>query len=283
VGDEVGHGERRASWSGKALFRPRRAPPHVHRCRHHEDQPRQDEQFDPLDVPPEGLLRLGRHDEHLADAGNQADDEERLRIEGLVPDGEADVVEQLGHDEQHKSVVQGGENDRLLAVRPLDRPDDVVDDPDSGSPASSTRSAATTRWMPSSMSCRRPCTRPPSILGRMGRTVSMLGFPGPQARRPDALPNGWTSGCLPVAPAWGSGEARHHRGLPGGGRECRSQPDADTNGRNLRLALVADLSLPSEMARDLASRVGVRGGELGRIEGVNTFVNGIFLLVASGV
>lgn len=118
----------------EVVSRPCRAPPYVHRRRHHEDQPRQDEQFDPLDVPPEGLLRLGRHDEHLADAGNQADDEERLRVEGLVPDGETDGVEQLGHDEQHKAVVQGGENDRLLAVRPLDRPDDVMDDPDGQEP-----------------------------------------------------------------------------------------------------------------------------------------------------
>ncbi|MFG2525516.1 hypothetical protein [Streptomyces sp. NPDC048527] len=30
------------------------------------------------------------------------------------------------------------------------------------------------------------------------------------------------------------------------------QPDADTNGRNLRLVLVAYPSLPSDMARDLA-------------------------------
>lgn len=30
------------------------------------------------------------------------------------------------------------------------------------------------------------------------------------------------------------------------------QPDADTNGRNLRLVLVADPGLPSETARDLA-------------------------------
>lgn len=43
-------------------------------------------------------------------------------------------MEQLGHDEQHKAVVQGGENDRLLAVRTLDRPDDVVDDPDGQEP-----------------------------------------------------------------------------------------------------------------------------------------------------
>ncbi|MER5664966.1 hypothetical protein [Streptomyces mirabilis] len=35
-------------------------------------------------------------------------------------------MEQLGHDEQHKAVVQGGENDRLLAVRTLDRPDYVA-------------------------------------------------------------------------------------------------------------------------------------------------------------
>jgi hypothetical protein len=33
------------------------------------------------------------------------------------------------------------------------------------------------------------------------------------------------------------------------------QPDADTNGRNLRFVLVADPGLPSEMARDLALRL----------------------------
>ncbi|MFF3330585.1 hypothetical protein ACFYWX_13655 [Streptomyces sp. NPDC002888] len=43
-------------------------------------------------------------------------------------------MEQLGHDEQHQAAVQGGENDRLLAVRPLDRPDDVRDDPDGQEP-----------------------------------------------------------------------------------------------------------------------------------------------------
>jgi hypothetical protein len=38
------------------------------------------------------------------------------------------------------------------------------------------------------------------------------------------------------------------------GQEPR-QPDADTNGRNLRFVLVADPGLPSEMARDLAPRL----------------------------
>ncbi|MCX4402442.1 MULTISPECIES: hypothetical protein [unclassified Streptomyces] len=33
------------------------------------------------------------------------------------------------------------------------------------------------------------------------------------------------------------------------------QPDADTNGRNLRFVLVADPGLPCEMARDLAPRL----------------------------
>ncbi|GAX56641.1 hypothetical protein SO3561_08209 [Streptomyces olivochromogenes] len=33
------------------------------------------------------------------------------------------------------------------------------------------------------------------------------------------------------------------------------QPDADTNGRNLRFVLVADPGLPSEMARDVAPRL----------------------------
>ena len=32
---------------------------------------------------------------------------------------------------------------------------------------------------------------------------------------------------------------------PAAGRECMRQPDADTNGRNLRFVLVADLGLPS--------------------------------------
>ncbi|MEU9055031.1 hypothetical protein AB0D37_32275 [Streptomyces sp. NPDC048384] len=35
-------------------------------------------------------------------------------------------MEQLGHDDQHKAVVQGGENDSLLAVQALDRSDDVT-------------------------------------------------------------------------------------------------------------------------------------------------------------
>ncbi|GHD80857.1 hypothetical protein GCM10010317_103350 [Streptomyces mirabilis] len=42
---------------------------------------------------------------------------------------------------------------------------------------------------------------------------------------------------------------------PAAGRGCTRQPDADTNGRNLRFVLVAGPGLTCEMARDLARRL----------------------------
>lgn len=52
--------------------------------------------------------------------------------------------------------------------------------------------------------------------------------------------------------AWGSGEARHLRGLPDGRTRVMSQPHADTNGRNLRAVLAPTRGLPSETVPDLA-------------------------------
>lgn len=137
---------------------------------------------------------------------NQADDEERLRVEVLVPDGEAHGVEQLGHDEQHKAVVQGGENDRFLAVRPLDRPDDVMDDPDSQEPREQHEERRDDE-VDAVLDELQEALYPAAALDLRENESHSQHARGAPARGRGVLPNewtgGWSSGSLPVVTAWG--------------------------------------------------------------------------------
>jgi hypothetical protein len=61
-----------------------RVPPDQGGDGHDEDQRHQDEQFDSLQVPVERLLGFGGQDEHAADAGDQAHDEEGFGVQGTL-------------------------------------------------------------------------------------------------------------------------------------------------------------------------------------------------------
>lgn len=101
-------------------------------------------------------------------------------------------MEQLGHDEQHKAVVQGGENDRLLAVRPLDRPDDVPDDPDGQKPREQYEKRRDDE-VDAVLDELQEALYPAALDLRENGSHSQHARRA-LARRRGVLPNGWTSG-----------------------------------------------------------------------------------------